>query len=342
MNQSMLAELFGLPNLPSDLQAVEAGMREVLVSDNAPLFDPSWRQVAAGGKRLRPALVIAAAAAGGSGFDADVCSGAVAVELVHTGSLVHDDIMDRAQARRGVPTINAKEGINQAILAGDYLLARAGVAAARVSKEVAAELAVALSDLCDGQSREVVDSYRADRTVGDYYTAVAGKTAALMRSAAAIGALCGRLDDGAVRALSAYGLEFGLAFQIIDDVLDVISTTELMGKPVGHDVKEGVFTLPLLLALDGDGSPGVRTRLPKDQTDGDGYDVEPVLDFIKASGAVEECLGRARQHNDDAVAALDGFDAGPVVAGLRSLPGFYLDWVLENRVRGDWRAPASV
>ena len=332
MNTSELAELLHLPDLDADLARVEQGLESALTDghQNPYLVEPGLRVVRGGGKRLRPVLTIAAAASFGGGFDDDVQAGAVACELVHAGSLVHDDIMDDADERRGTPTVNSVEGDNHAILVGDFLLARAGELAAGVSKEVAGTLASTIAALGDGQSREVVDLYDTERTVESFLTSISGKTAALMRSSARIGALCGRLPEDAVAALSEFGQAFGMAFQIIDDVLDIVSSAELMGKPVGNDIREGVYTLPVLLALRQDGGERIRGLLAAKPADPDA--VAEVQRWVRADGAIDATLDEARRYNEEAAKALEPLPQNPVVEGLAGLPEAYLRWALDTKV----------
>ena len=336
MNPADLAVLLGLPDLGAGLAAVEEALDRSIVVDRDEIERPARRVVLGGGKRLRPALSLAcAAAATGRGddlvVDPNVVAGATAVELVQAGSLVHDDIMDQAGERRGVPTINAVEGPNQALLVGDFLLARAGMLAAGVSQEVAAFLATAIADLCVGQSAEVATIYDPDRSIGAYEASIAGKTAALFRSACEIGAASAGAPDEAVKAVGAYGTAFGMAFQIIDDVLDVVSTTEALGKPVGNDIREGVYSLPVLLALDGPDGAALRSRLGSAPTEDD---VAHALTLVRSSPGVAAALDAAREHNDRAIDALTRLPAGPVVDGLARLPGAYLDWVLDDKAPG--------
>lgn len=332
MNTTDLGTLLHLPDLDADLARVEHGLEAALTDgpDNPYLVSPGLRVVRGGGKRLRPVLTIAAAACYEHPLDDDVLAGAVACELVHAGSLVHDDIMDDAHERRGTPTVNSVEGDNHAILVGDYLLARAGELAAGVSKEVAGTLASTIAALCDGQSREVADLFDADRTVESFLTSISGKTAALMRSSARIGALCARLPDEAVAALSDFGQAFGMAFQIIDDVLDIVSSTELMGKPVGNDIREGVYTLPVLLALQQDGGERLRALLAARPAEPDA--VAEVQRWVRSDGAIDATLDEARRYNEEAAKALAGLPQGPVVEGLAGLPDAYLQWVLDTKV----------
>jgi len=336
MKTQDLADLLGIENLADNLLEVEHGLGQALRSDNTYLFEPGLRVVEAGGKRLRPVLAIAAAAAvaGGASWSAQVRSGAVSVELVHVGSLVHDDIIDEADERRGVPTVNHIEGSSHAILVGDYLLARAGVEAARVSKEVAEVLAETIADLCDGQSRETVDLFNVDRQVDAVLKSVNGKTAALMRASCRIGALCTGYTGDQVEALSRFGEAFGMAFQIVDDVLDIVSTNRAMGKPVGNDLREGVYTLPVLYALQADHDELLRSRLG--QVINDPVSVGELLELVKANGAIEQALDMARRFNRTAADALAGLGNGRVVAGLAKLPDAYLEWALSERTAGTY------
>jgi len=337
MDTGDLAALLGIPGLPADLRQIERALEDAVGSDNSYLAEPGMRVVKAPGKRLRPVLTIAAAASGGVGLNGDVVAGAVSVELVHAGSLVHDDIIDEALLRRGVATVNSKEGVDHAVLVGDYLLARSGEAAASVSKEVAGVLATTIVDLCDGQSRETADGFNVDRTLDNFLAAIAGKTAALMRSSCRIGAMCARLPPAHVGALTDYGTNFGMAFQLVDDVLDIVSTAEALKKPVGNDVREGVYTMPILLALQGSYGEELRPMLggPID----DPADLAAILDLVKAAGTVDQTLEVAQGYNAKAAGALAGLEQNEVTQGLARLPGSYLDWALARHNGGGCALP---
>lgn len=333
MDPVELAALLGLPELPAGLEAVEVELDRAVVVTRDEIEQPARRVVLGGGKRLRPALALgcAAAATGRDGdavVDPDVVLGATAVELVQAGSLVHDDIMDEAGERRGVPTINAKEGPSQALLVGDFLLARAGQLAATVNQDVAGLLAAAIADLCIGQSAEVATLFDVDRSVSAYEDSIRGKTAALFRAACEIGAAAAEVPDGAVAALATYGTAFGMAFQVVDDVLDLVSTAEALGKPVGNDIREGVYSLPVLLALQGPDGAALGARLGH-RPDED--EVAHALALVRGSDGVAAALERAREFNAEAVAALSELPPGPARDGLAALPDAYLDWVLDAK-----------
>ncbi len=343
MTPAELAALLGLPELPRGLDAVEIELDRAIVVERAEIEDPARRMVLGGGKRLRPALALGcAAAATGRGdravVDPAVVVGATAVELVQAGSLVHDDIMDEAGERRGVPTINAKEGPSQALLVGDFLLARAGQLAAGVNQLVAAYLATAIADLCIGQSAEVATLFDTHRSEAAYEDSIRGKTAALFRASCEIGAAAADVPDDLVSALAAYGTAFGMAFQIIDDVLDLVSTAEALGKPVGNDIREGVYSLPVLIALTGPDGAALRSLLGH-RPDED--DVAHALTLVRASSGVADALDRARACNEEAAASLAPLPAGPARDGLAALPGTYLDWALESKAPDLMRAPAG-
>jgi geranylgeranyl pyrophosphate synthase len=334
MKVADIADLLVLPDLPASLAKVEVAL-DAAVDRQPPnpyLVDPARRVVQGGGKRLRPVLAIAAAASCGTDLTRDVTAGAVAVELVHVGSLVHDDIIDKAAERRGVVTVNAQEGDAAAILVGDFLLAQAGEQAASVSREVASALAMTIASLCDGQSRETQDLFNAHRSVDDSMASIGGKTAALLQSSCRIGALAARHSDAQVAALSDFGHAFGMAFQIIDDVLDMVSTAELMGKPVGNDVRQGVYTLPLLLALETNGGDAVRQQLvARGRGPLEDGTVEDIVSWIRSSGAIDESLATARQYNERAARSLSILEPNPVVDGLARLPEAYLQWALDAK-----------
>ncbi|HYI61164.1 MAG TPA: polyprenyl synthetase family protein [Acidimicrobiales bacterium] len=333
MTPADLASLLALPGLPEGLVAVETELDRAVVVDRAEIEAPARRVVLGGGKRLRPALALACGVAAAERepdavLDVHVVAGATAAELVQAGSLIHDDIMDSAEERRGVPTINSVEGPNQALLVGDFLLARAGQLAAGVSREVAAYLAAAIADLCVGQSAEVTTLFDAGRSVNAYLDSIRGKTAALFRASCEIGAAAAGAPTDAVTAVAAYGTAFGMAFQIIDDVLDLVSTAEALGKPVGNDIREGVYSLPVLLALAGPDGVALRSRLGHAPGDGE---VGHALALVRASAGVAAALDRARSFNEEAAAALAALPPSPTRDGLAALPGRYLDWALEQK-----------
>jgi heptaprenyl diphosphate synthase len=326
------APLLLVPGLDDDLLRVEKAMVESVKAGDPFLTEVASHLITAGGKRLRPALAVAvgrlAPGANGSVSD-DVIMGGVAVELVHLGSLYHDDVMDEARTRRNVESVNARWGNLVAILAGDFLLARASEIAASLGTEVAGLLAATIGRLCEGQVRELAQTFDVSRSEESYLSSISGKTASLMSTACRIGALTSGFSRDGVDGFTAFGQQVGMVFQIVDDILDVVATDEELGKPAGKDMMEGVYTLPVIRAL-ASGSPtsgasdsgeSLRKLLGNPLSPSE---VERARALVKENGAVSAAKGVARGYAAQAAAAFDKVTGGvsgdgPVSAALRSL-----------------------
>ena len=317
-----LVGALGLPTLPGDLDRVEAALEASVRSDDPFLTNVATHLIGAGGKRLRPLLALCAGYAGGTRPASDgMITGAVAVELVHLGSLYHDDVIDEATTRRGVASVNARWSNIVAILAGDYLLARASELAASLGVEVAGLLASTIGELCKGQVLELQRLFDVDRDEAAYLGSIEGKTAALMSTSCRIGAIVGELDRPAVEALTAYGRHLGMIFQIVDDILDLTATDEELGKPAGLDLAEGIYTLPVIYALQA--CPELRALL------GSPLDAAAVTEGRKLAcqnGAIFSALDVAERQVAAAAEALDGAGLDPEVTdGLRLIARRLLD-----------------
>ena len=238
--------LFG--PVASDLVSVEDGLQADIDRDPSEVGAPMAELFAAGGKRIRPALVLLAAKCGRYDLER-LRPAAMAVELTHAATLVHDDVIDRSTTRRGRPTVAATLGDEPAIVIGDFYFARAYEHAARTGvPEVVDILARAVMAICAGEVRQQAIRYRYSTDQAEYMRRIEAKTATLLAACCDIGALLGGVAGDKRDALRAYGRELGLAFQIADDVLDYTATEGEVGKPIGHDIIEGFATLPLMLA----------------------------------------------------------------------------------------------
>jgi heptaprenyl diphosphate synthase len=303
--------LLSLPSMGDNLARLEPELSESVRSGDPFLDEVTGHLIAAGGKRLRPGLALAAATSGDRTASPDDLQGAVAVELVHLASLYHDDVMDEATMRRTVESVNARWGNLVAIVAGDFLLARSAEIAASLGTEIAGLLAHTLGQLCQGQVAEVRAAFSTARTEDHYFTAIAGKTAALMATSCRIGALTGGLPRVEVDAFTTFGRCFGMLFQLRDDVLDVIGTEEELGKRPGQDLAEGIYTLPVLKALhDPEAGPELEPLLgkPLDQPERD-----KARSIVAGSTAIDATVAAGRryvQDATDAAAALPGSDLG--------------------------------
>lgn len=289
--------------LGEDLLRVEDVLAAAAGASTHPLVsEPALHLIRAGGKRIRPALVLLAARAGSTGRrETDLA--AAAIELIHLATLYHDDVIDETQMRRGVPTAHAKWGIEVAVLAGDYLFAAGCALGAEAGGEVPRILARALGRVCEGQIAETAMLNDPRRTVEEYLDTISLKTAALFQAACELGATTSGID-GEVRAkLSTYGTSLGLAFQIVDDLLDLLGDEEITGKSRGTDLKEGVFTAPVLMACERDAD--LIELLSAGRPD-----VEDVLPYLWATGALAEARSLAGAYQSAALGALEGMPDG--------------------------------
>jgi heptaprenyl diphosphate synthase len=311
--------LFSLASARKDRQRIEREIHTAVQSSDPYLTEIASHLVVAGGKRLRPMVAIVAAAVDGGQANDDVVRGGVACELVHLGSLYHDDVIDEADTRRGVETVNAKWGNLQAILAGDFLLSRASEIAASLGTEVAALLARTIGWLCEGEIEQLRHTYDVRRPEDSYFVSIQGKTASLYGSAARIGGIVAGLDRPTIDALTAWGNAYGMVFQIVDDVLDITDTTEQLGKPAGHDMVEGVYTLPVLRTLTLERAVGEELSCLLGQPLGVA-EREKALDIVRANEGVASALTTARQYVSAAEDACDDLPPGPSTDALREAP----------------------
>ena len=303
--------------MDSDRQRVEQALLGAVRTPDAYLTEIASHLISAGGKRLRPVFTIIASQVGNDEpASEDAISGGISCELVHLGSLYHDDVMDESTQRRGVETVNAKWGNLQAILAGDFLLAKASEIAASLGTEVAALLARTIGHLCAGQIEELRHTYNVDRPVDAYLSSIDGKTASLYATAARIGGIVAGHDRAVIDALTNYGTAYGMVFQIVDDVLDLTATDAQLGKPAGHDMEEGVYTLPVLhtLAAGGTAASELRAVLGKPLSEDERL---KVLDIVRTNGGIATAIAAAKSFVDDAERACDVLPAGRTVTAMR-------------------------
>jgi heptaprenyl diphosphate synthase len=218
--------------------------------------------------------------------------GGVSVELMHLASLYHDDVMDEAEIRRNVDSVNARYGNLVAIVGGDYLMARSAGIAADLGVEVAGLMAHTLAWLTRGQVAEVRTIYSVERTDAEYFEAIEGKTAALMSASCRIGALTAAHAPTVRDALTEFGRCFGMVYQLRDDILDIIAIDNELGKPAGQDLVEGIYNLPTLFALR-DESQGEELRsLLGSRLDDEGR--ERARKLVVASGGIEATIDAAQ------------------------------------------------
>lgn len=252
MDSNELTNIIPIPSLWENLEKLEKRLFEVTVSEDDYLTEISQYLIDAGGKRFRPIISLLAGELG-SGDKEKVIDAGISVELIHLGSLYHDDVIDEATTRRGVESTNRKWNATLAILAGDYLLARSSeLAADNLGLESVKLLASTYAELVVGQTKEVQFSFNTTHSTDDYLDVIGGKTASLIRTSAKLGAMAANCPDNLINSISSWAWHNGIIFQITDDILDLNSDSETLGKPAGNDILEGTYTLPVLLALEKD------------------------------------------------------------------------------------------
>ena len=313
---------------PVEMELAELQRRLLDIGQGGhPTFGAAVRHLfGSPGKLLRPTLVFLAARFGPSRDGEVVLNLAQSLELVHTASLVHDDIVDEAELRRNVATVNATWDDDVALIVGDYLFAKAYALAAVLPKpEVIAIVAQTVFALCDGELTEVT----ATRTLpgeSEYLERIELKTASLYAACCQGAALLADALPEHVAALGAYGTALGLAFQITDDVLDVAGDEADFGKAVGTDLAEGMPTLPMIYAVEArGGDAGLAARiLAPGKTEAE---IRELLGLIRASGGVERARARALAFHDSAVAALARLPDRPERGSLREIADFVVSRV---------------
>jgi len=277
---------------------------------------------AAGGKRVRPALVLLSARCGTYDLDR-LIPAAMAVELTHAATLVHDDVIDRSAMRRGRPTVAASLGDEPAIVIGDFYFAKAYEHAARTeSTEVVGILARAVMEICAGEVRQQAIRYRYSTGVDEYMQRIESKTATLLAASTDIGTALAGVPPGLRSALHEYGRMLGLAFQIADDVLDYLGSEGEIGKPIGKDITEGFATLPLMLAMEDESIAQQLREVLQDGRELNASEASAVVEMVRRSGAPQRALERARDYASTASRQVDAIAATEVRDALAALTDY--------------------
>jgi heptaprenyl diphosphate synthase len=267
------------------LDRVEDDLEKAVRADSDLLAATAKYLLAAGGKRFRPMLVLLAGYFGDP-TDPRLIPGAAAIELTHVATLYHDDVMDEAASRHGVTSVNARWDNTVAILTGDYLFARASEISADLGPDVCRLLARTIAVLCDGQIRDVAGAGNDNKTEEDHLEIIRRKTGILIASSCRLGGMLSEASPETLETLDAFGGSLGLAFQLSDDIMDITSSQMELGKEPGTDLREGVYTIPVLHAVHhGPERDELRRVLASGPPDGELLD--RALEIVRTSGAVE-------------------------------------------------------
>ncbi len=308
----------------AELERVGAEIRRIVLSDFQMIEEVNDHLLFMQGKLFRPTLLLLSSRVGGDPTE-DALTLAAVVELVHLATLVHDDAVDHSVLRRGLPTVNALWTHQVAIIMGDYLYSRGVTELARLGNlDALVVLAQAANEMSVGEMRQLTSYDALDFTEKDYYRLIAAKTASLMSAACEMGALAG--DPAHRGALSCYGHNLGMAFQIADDLLDYTGTEAVTGKPTGHDLRERKVTLPLVGAMaSADPAEEAEIRDFFTRVDPTDEDIAGIVRIVTDRGGLEYARGRARQYADLAEEALSGLEESAAVEALRDSVSYAVD-----------------
>ena len=269
-----------------DLNYIEKQLERSVQSASPIIRQASLHLLRAGGKRIRPIFVILASEFGKYSLE-KTAKVAVSLELIHMASLVHDDVIDDSDMRRGLPTVKAKWDNRIAMYTGDYILSKALLSIGEIESQAAHQLlARTMIEICHGEIIQIDQQREVDQTVRDYLRRIKRKTALLLSSSCELGALVSGADETVVKKLSRFGYYAGMSFQIIDDILDITSTDRELGKPAGSDLLNGHITLPILYIKDQPAfSPYLKRAFEGTLTE---LEREDMLTFIRQSDAIQK------------------------------------------------------
>jgi len=319
IRQSISArEAFDL--VAADLREVEREISVESVASVEAITTINQYLQAGGGKRLRPALLLLCSRLFGPSTELAKRLAAV-VEMVHTATLVHDDVIDVAKSRRGRPSTNVVWGNHISVLAGDWLYMQAFQVALRERNFHILDLLISLTQMMvEGELLQLERLHRVDITEADYMELVDRKTASLFSACACLGSAAGGADESTESMLGEFAWNLGMAFQLVDDILDFTSTEKILGKPSGNDLREGKVTLPMIYALE-TASPDERKTVETVISDGS-YEQIPfmrILQILEHHGAVERAYDRAHGFTEKARATLAGLPETPAHRALQAV-----------------------
>jgi len=299
------------------LQVIERELEQAVRSDHGMLTEASLHLLKAGGKRIRPVFVLLAGDFGTPNPEY-LHRVAVSLELIHMASLVHDDVIDDADTRRGRPTVKSKWDSRVAMYAGDFMFAKALAVIAQVpDPEIHRVLSHSMVQMATGEMEQIRYYYNTKQTIRDYLLRIRRKTALLIAVSCRLGAMAVSAPRHVSRALYSFGYNAGMAFQIRDDLLDLCGDERILGKPPGSDIRQGNITLPVIYSLL---DPKLRDSLLADiamiRAAGGNMDIGPFLDTVRAGGGIERAEALANRYIEKAIAALKPL---PDIEAKRSL-----------------------
>jgi heptaprenyl diphosphate synthase len=310
--------------IADDLRQVESAIEAALATEDTMLNEVSTHLLHAGGKRIRPALVLLTSKFPGASLERTIPV-AVAVELIHMATLVHDDVVDKADVRRGRPTVNALWSNQVSVLTGDYLFAKAfSLFAQTGNTRVVLIMADVVFEMSRGELAKIASYFQADQTEEQYYQRIAQKTGYLIAEACRLGGLVGGAEEAQIQALYNYGMGVGLSFQIADDLLDYHGSAAKVGKPVCGDLKTGILTLPVIHALKHSRHSAELRAIIETREITDSQ-IDRVKQILDEAGSFTYAREKADFHLASAVAELERLPELSTRAGLQVLADFVIN-----------------
>lgn len=305
-------------NINKEIKKIEKALKQTIKSDNAVLEEASHHLLSSGGKRVRPSFVILSSEYGISPRNEDTYKIAVSLELIHMATLVHDDVIDRSDKRRGRLTISKKWDQDTAILTGNYLLALALNNISSIEdKRIHMILSHAIVDVCRGELFQFQDQFNTEQTITNYLRRINRKTALLIQLATELGALSAHADHKTANKLKRIGHYIGMSFQIVDDILDFTSTEKQLGKPVGSDLMNGHITLPVLLEMRE--NPEFKAKVDALNPNSPKEDFVYCVDYIRQSSNIDAAKQISRQYLQKAIRLLDELEVNGATTWFKKL-----------------------
>jgi octaprenyl-diphosphate synthase len=303
-----------------ELDLVEQTLLRAIGSREQTLTEIAAHLIDGGGKRIRPMVTLLAHLGLGGKGSQDIIDIATAIELIHTATLLHDDILDDAETRRGKVSAYRKYGLKSTLVAGDFLFIKAFEFAGKFNETVVQWTADACTLLTEGEILQSIFNRNRAVTLDDYVEIVKRKTASLFQTGCKVGAYLAGAKPAIVDEAESYGLNLGIAFQMVDDVLDVVGHAALLGKPTGMDLRDGNPSLPIILALD-----DAVVRDAFEQTDCDEDRIAEALAAIKRGPAISKTKELSRHYAETALSSLKKLPASPYRNGLKTLVQLIID-----------------
>jgi len=301
-----LPKIYGYLN--NELNGIEQYLEQVVQAEHPVLRRASTELLQAGGKRIRPVFVLLSSQMGGSYDFEKIKAAASSLELIHMATLVHDDVIDNSELRRGKPTIKKLYGDQAALYTGDYILAKALEEATSIENPMIHQvLSKTIVEVSIGEIEQIKDKFNWEQGLRNYLRRIKRKTALLIATSCKLGALIADLEEKEVRKLYQYGYNIGMSYQIIDDILDFTSTPELLGKPVGNDLLQGNVTIPILFAMEDPGFKQLVKTIFEEPMKVSPEGMNELIQALKKTDSIERSYQLSNQYLEKALDSLEGF-----------------------------------